>query len=115
MCIRDSNSGSGKITNLKPGFSMDRFTWRSVTVKFWSAKIQNNAPLYDFTAVMKLYATLPPQLDSPKIDNAGSKQRVITPTVYVEVVNRVETRLHNYCNYTNYELRMCLTIIKVSC
>ena len=44
---------------------------------------------------MKVYETLPPQLDPLKIDNAGSKQRVITPTVYVEVVNRVETRLRN--------------------
>ena len=42
-------------------------------------------------------------------------QRVITPTVYVEVVNQVETRLCNYCNYTYYELRCCLKIRKVSC
>ena len=89
--------------------------WRSVTVKFWSATIQNNAPLYNFTAVIKFYETLPQQLDPPKIDNTGSKQRVITPTVYVEVVNRVESRLRNYCNYTNCELRGCLTIRNVSC
>ena len=115
LCICYHNSGSGKITNIKPDVSMDRFTWRSVKVKFWSAKFQNNAPLYNFTAKMKVYETLPPQLDPLKIDNAGSKQGVITPTVYVEVVNRVETRLRNYCYYTNYELRRCLTIKKVSC
>ena len=36
LCIFYYNSGSGKITNIKPGFSMDRFTWRSVKVEFWS-------------------------------------------------------------------------------
>ena len=46
LCISYYNSGSVKITNIKPGFSMERLTWRSVTVKFWSATIQNNAPLY---------------------------------------------------------------------
>ena len=68
VCISYYNSGSGKITNIKPGFSMDRFAWHSVTVKFWSTTIQNNSPLYNFTAVMKFYETLLPQLDLPKID-----------------------------------------------
>ena len=112
LCISYYNSGSGKIKYIKPGFSMDRSTWRSLAVKFWSATIQ---PLYNFTAVMKFYETLPRQLDLPKIDKARSKQSVITPTVYVEVVNRIETRLGNYCNYTNYMLRRCLTLRKVSC
>ena len=46
---------------------MDRLTWQPGLVIFWSATAQNNAPQYKFTAVIKVYETLPSQLDPPKI------------------------------------------------
>ena len=67
---------------------MDRLTWRPTLVLYWSATAQNNAPQNNFTAVIKLYETLPSQLDPPKIKK---KQRTITSTVHMEVVKQVET------------------------
>ena len=44
LCIFYYNSGSGKITNIKPGFSMDRFTWRPVKASKLNSG-QNIAPV----------------------------------------------------------------------
>ena len=76
------NYGLGKMTNIKPGFWIDWWTWRPALVIFLSATAQNNAPQYHFTAVIKFYEKLPSQLDPPKIKNL----RAITPTVCIEVV-----------------------------
>ena len=68
------------MTNIKPGFSMDWLTWWRALVIFWFSTAQNNAPQYNFTAVIKFYEKLP-SVRSAK----DKKQRAITPTVCMEV------------------------------
>ena len=46
-------------------------------VLFWSASAQNNAPQYNFSAVIKFYKTLLSQYDPPKIKNKGSNSNCL--------------------------------------
>ena len=70
------NNGLGKMTNIKPRFTMDRLT-RPALVIFWSATAQNNALQYNFTAEIKFYETLPSQLDPPKIKTKGNNSNCL--------------------------------------